>query len=132
MVLLCQVDLTPPAMGAVYHGDRLAPVSNTSACGTSFKVTWDAAEDLETGVATYHISVGSSPGSDDVVANHLALGFDLPTSPGDPDVRPTAVIDAPHVPSGALYVCASAKSVRHLGAERPFYNRSRAPVQVLR
>ena len=97
-----QVDLTPPTMGDVYHGDRVAAPSNTSACGTTFRVTWDAAEDLETGVTSYYIDVGSSPGSNDIVADHLALGFDLPTTPGDPDVRPTAVVTVARVPDGQL------------------------------
>lgn len=98
--MLRQVDLTPPTMGNVYHGSRDATPTNTSTCGTAFKLTWDAAIDTESGVSAYLVSVGTSAGGTDVVNERPVSGVDLGGAPGDPDIRPSAAVDVSGIVSG--------------------------------
>lgn len=90
-----QVDLTPAVMGAVYHGGRnsVSATANVTSCPTSLEVTWDDAVDEESGISAFFVSVGTTPGDDDVVAARLVEGVATPTAAGDPDVRPHAVLD---------------------------------------
>ena len=60
------LDVTPPVAGVIHVGDMTGPrymVSNHD-----LVVHWERFEDLESGIESFHLAIGSSPGNQDVVA----------------------------------------------------------------
>ena len=99
------VDLSPPIVGDVYHGaPSNSQFANTTSCNHALEVTWDAATDDETDIATYHVSVGTTPGGVDVLDSQLVTGEGArATESNSIDARPTAVLDSLTLVDGQRY-----------------------------
>jgi len=99
------VDLTPPVMGNVYHGSRAAPLNlNTTSCSHVVEATWDAADDLETGVVSYTVSVGTQPGLANIAGPFPADDVAVAVATGSADARPSVRLElALPIPDGTWY-----------------------------
>lgn len=62
------VETTAPVAGAVVDGTEYLLDADTQVANGTLAASWEAFVDLESGIEDYEAAVGSTPGSDDVVA----------------------------------------------------------------